>query len=371
MHTIRKLLISLLFIVFLLSSLNIQQTTADDGLYPYNDISFQLIKNPTGEQGATTTTTFYSIIDSYVASTSPTSNYGTETKMYVGNHTNGNQNVAVMRFNLTSLPDNAIVTNVIFRLYCSVKNAPTVQKRLTASRMSSTTWTETGVTWNNYGGFSTTNQTYVDRYVDTIGWYNWTVTNMVQYCLDNTEEYVNICMRYAIGVNAYEDEWHSRENTNDPQLVVTYHVPEWYAVETWYSTLQTSSWHTSETWLATVTGKSWSLVEVWYSSILAKTFHFVESWNTFIRGISFTFVEVWKSVPGYSSTPLINTFGYIGFILLFISLPTIAFGGKKGFSLRHSENKTHLTILIVGLIMLALALLVLFIFSVMIYETWI
>ena len=86
--------------------------------------------------------------DATVFNYTPDNNYGASTLMYVQSSSSQNQYAAsLVRFNLSMIPQNATIENAYLNLYpYSVSGPPTLRiQRL----VSTTSWTETGVTWNN------------------------------------------------------------------------------------------------------------------------------------------------------------------------------------------------------------------------------
>jgi parallel beta-helix repeat protein len=102
---------------------------------------------PTATTPPTSTTTFSPIADTYVRLASPTSNYGTNSSLYVAGGTASYQ--TYLKFTISGLP--GIVKSATLRLY--VTNG-TVDGP--AAYGTDPNWTETGLTWNNRPAITST-----------------------------------------------------------------------------------------------------------------------------------------------------------------------------------------------------------------------
>ena len=154
------------------------------------------------------TLVFGAVADSHVKSTSPNSNYGSETTLRVRNGTIDGSAIydPYLKFSVTGIT--GPIASVTLRLFVSIGNNDGGTVYATG-----TTWTETGLTWNNAPGIGgpalasigkTTTGTWVEipLWPDAIGG-------------DATYAFV---LRTAITSSGY---YSSREGTNPPELVVT------------------------------------------------------------------------------------------------------------------------------------------------------
>jgi hypothetical protein len=158
------------------------------------------------------------VADAVVYSLTPDANGGTENPMYILSKASDYRAIYV-RFNLSSL--SGAVTSAKLRLYTQEWRAgTTTDTKVAVKFVSSDTWTETGITWNNKpapgealsAGVSDVHNSYIE--ID--------VTPKVQTELAGDK---NISL-YLYVPNAWADPWDmrtsitSREGTNKPQLSV-------------------------------------------------------------------------------------------------------------------------------------------------------
>ena len=149
----------------------------------------------------------------------PDANGGSENPMYILPKASDYRAI-YMRFNLASVSGS--VTNAKLRLYTQEWRAGTTTDTKVAVRFVSTdTWTETGITWNNKpatgevlsAGVSDVNNSYIE--ID--------LTSKVQTELSGDK---NISL-YLYVPNTWADPWDmrtsitSKEGTNKPQLSIT------------------------------------------------------------------------------------------------------------------------------------------------------
>jgi hypothetical protein len=90
-------------------------------------------------------------IDTTLDQNNPTTNLGTDTGLYVGSGAGGNRYRALLKFDLSGIPANAVVSSATLSLYCSgAAGAGT----LTIARILSgnSSWTEAGACWNTRDG---------------------------------------------------------------------------------------------------------------------------------------------------------------------------------------------------------------------------
>lgn len=169
-------------------------------------------------------------------------NYGSCDKIYLNGASTAPKDRVLVRFNLSSIPSNAIVSSATYRL---VKLSGDNTSINTSVHRLTNNWTEgtascTGTTgvasWNNRmastpwttpgGDFFATPAASIN--VAGNGTYNWTITSLVQDWVSGTHSNFGLITKYTTeNINA-EKEFASTENgtaANRPSLSVTYAVP--------------------------------------------------------------------------------------------------------------------------------------------------
>jgi hypothetical protein len=155
--------------------------------------------------------------DSYVAQGSPTQNNGTDGNLFVESRIllvlNQNQRTLV-GFTLPSIPSGCTVLLAKLQLFATgAEGTRTIQAyRVTSS------WTETGVTWNNQPTTTGTPATSASG----LGWREWTVTTIVQNQYSGTNH--GFLLRDSSeSASGFRQTYTSREGaSNDPELVITF-----------------------------------------------------------------------------------------------------------------------------------------------------
>lgn len=159
--------------------------------------------------------TVYSNADSLVAEAAPTTNFGTSATYFgVRSYSSGDAR-SLVRFPLPSVPEFCSVTDATLRLYTSSG----VTGRTLQAHQVSANWTEAGVTWNNQPGITGTAATAPSV---ASGWVSWSVTSMVQAMYSGANDGFRVRDAYENSSTARDQSMHPRENTNDPELVVTF-----------------------------------------------------------------------------------------------------------------------------------------------------
>jgi len=135
--------------------------------------------------------------DTYVDSSNPNSNYGGQTYLEVENSTFGSppyqsiyQDIVWLKFDLSTVPNGAVIDGATLSLYTFFVGETF---NVTACYCSENSWTELGITWNNYPrtGFISVDSLSV---ATSDKWYNWTVFDAVKYSQDNNLTAVTIAL---------------------------------------------------------------------------------------------------------------------------------------------------------------------------------
>jgi hypothetical protein len=159
--------------------------------------------------------TVYSNADSLVAEAGPTMNFGTSaTNFGVRSYSSGDAR-SLVRFPLPAVPAFCSVTGATLRLYTS---SGATGRTLQAHQVSAS-WTETGVTWNTQPSITGTAVTAPSV---ASGWVTWSVTSMVQAMYSGANHGFRVRDASENSSTARDQSMHPRENTYDPQLVVTF-----------------------------------------------------------------------------------------------------------------------------------------------------
>lgn len=149
--------------------------------------------------------------DAWIDQNSPTSNKDTDANLRVKSQDSNRNRRTLVGFTLPSLPANCAVTSATLRLFNNHLDAG----RTIAVYRAASSWTEAGVTWSNAPATtgSAVNAT------TAAGWMTWTVTTHVQAMYVTNDGFI---VRDANEDNAgaIENQFDSRENTDDPQLIV-------------------------------------------------------------------------------------------------------------------------------------------------------
>jgi len=160
------------------------------------------------------TRTITSTADSYVQQGAPTTNSGTATTMLVQPNSAAVRR-SLVNFDLPLTPSGCSVTAASLKLWVSATGG----SRTMNAYQSGGSWTETGVTWNNQP--ATTGSAVGVTSTGANSWTTWTVTSIVQAQYAGTNNGF-IVQDSNEGSGTTSQTYHTRENTNDPQLVITY-----------------------------------------------------------------------------------------------------------------------------------------------------
>jgi len=181
----------------------------------------------------------YPVADSYVHKQHSSSNYGSANSLQLRGP-DGFQRIAYLKFDLSVLPPGAYVTSA--KVYLCLFDGDSSTENVDASFVSSDSWTEYGITWDNKPAYSATPTSSTPvagpSYSGIGDWYNWIVTSDVasEYAGDKV-----LSLAFTLR-NAYEQKYfHSKEyydTSGDPYLEVTYVTLDHFHVYVTPSTVQ-------------------------------------------------------------------------------------------------------------------------------------
>lgn len=159
--------------------------------------------------------TVTSSIDSWVEERNPATNYGTAIDIFVQSKATAENRRLLVKFPLPSQPANCSVSVAVLRLNASsTQSGRTIQVFRAAA-----SWTETGVTWGNQPATAGTASTYSPT---ANGWHESTVTTLVQELYSGSNHGFIIRDQTENSGGTSDQKYDSRENTNDPELRITF-----------------------------------------------------------------------------------------------------------------------------------------------------
>lgn len=146
----------------------------------------------------------------------PTTNYGADTILQTSAQT-GYSKIIFLQFNVSGIPAGATGISAELRL----RSTSTTSAAITAHAVSSTTWSETGLTWSNKPALGT-----------QLGSADSSHTSGAD-SVWNVSSHVNGNGTFALGLNTTfsgDTTFSSREGANAPVLIVTYNPPSSYNI---------------------------------------------------------------------------------------------------------------------------------------------
>ena len=199
-------------------------TASSDGLYGFytraTDNAGYVEDAPVSPPDASTTVftvaaeaSYSPIGDSYTASAYPDTNYGTTSQLGVGVYPLNSQHIYI-KFDLSSVPDSAIITSATLHLYKTTGLFPPPDAYTTSDFYSgtSTPWTETGITWNNASSI----MSFLSSGSSEGGnWFGWDVTSYVtaEVAGDNI---LSLLLRYPIETSPGTGTYYASKETPVP-----------------------------------------------------------------------------------------------------------------------------------------------------------
>ena len=213
---------------------SIKQVFYPDGHYVYDLLKGAWVEKgkawlplewPSIPQVKATTTTFYSVADAQVHNTEPNTNLGSQNVMEIRPESDSDIRRPYWRFDISSIPAGATINSAQTKLYANwvwVKTTHTIRLyRPTAS------WGEYSITWNNQPSVVDTGYVF-SGYLSDGYWITWDCKSVVQGWVSGSFPNYGFNAREPSGPSGHI-QVHSRENSNDPQLIVDYTtVPTYY-----------------------------------------------------------------------------------------------------------------------------------------------
>jgi len=167
--------------------------------------------------------------DLWLISRAPDNNLRTLTTMRVGPRADEGMNRSIVKFDLSTIPQGAVITSVKLYLYATqtAENTSDFYDVYTASGTGVTTWNYTTATWNS----TQPNWTYTlaeddEVFITQAGFYSWDITSslsagdIVTFGILSKIEEASTNQRAYFATSRYED------TNSHPYLEITYTVPE-------------------------------------------------------------------------------------------------------------------------------------------------
>jgi hypothetical protein len=159
--------------------------------------------------------------DAYVfEGSSGNDNFGTSTALEVRKASGANDRWTYIKFDTTAV---ATVTSARLRLFGNLTSTTSTTVRTQAFGAANTTWTETGITWNNKPPSGTTVQAAVTLVNNstTARWYEWDLTAYLQQEKAAGRNVVTLVMKNDVNTNPAATFGSRQASSNRPELRVT------------------------------------------------------------------------------------------------------------------------------------------------------
>jgi hypothetical protein len=154
-------------------------------------------------------------LDSWIEEKNPTTNFGTALDIFVQSKATAENRRLLVKFTLPSQPANCSVSVAVLRLNASAtQSGRTIQVFRAAA-----SWTETGVTWSNQPATDGSASTYSPT---ANGWHEAIVTARVQELYSDSNNGFILRDQTENSAGTFDQKYDSRENTNDPELRITF-----------------------------------------------------------------------------------------------------------------------------------------------------
>ena len=159
-------------------------------------------------------------MDSYVASSSPDTNFGSSTTLNVS--ANSIQAYAYMKFDLSTLPTDITIISATFQVYLSDDEGSIyVNDQIGPYLCSDNSWGEQTINWNNKPGFaSSATSVWSIPIIYYTGYHSWDITKDVNAALQSRglTEVLKFASKHNDGVMVFQ----SKEGGNSPKIDIEY-----------------------------------------------------------------------------------------------------------------------------------------------------
>ena len=171
------------------------------------------------------TTTLYAVADAFVRSWQPDTNFGSDNSIGLtySEIDTAEEEAAIIRFDLSGLPAGAVIDSASMDLYLTSASGTSSKNILVYTVTSS--WSETGVTYNNFPTIQPNFPLYATVNSTTGQYKSWLITSYAQYWQANPSQNYGVMLRRSTSETDFFDRiFESREaNNHKPRLVITYH----------------------------------------------------------------------------------------------------------------------------------------------------
>jgi len=156
--------------------------------------------------------------DAYVCSSYASTNYGSSTDLRVRQFDSGSLYRSFLKFDISSIPSDAIITDAKLKLYVNYRSA---NDNWELHAVSDDSWDEDSITWNNQPSYGSLLDSI---YVNANGWFSWDCTDYIESEVDAGASVTSFMLKLdgEEGTVSSGGNADSKEGDNDPVLEVTY-----------------------------------------------------------------------------------------------------------------------------------------------------
>jgi hypothetical protein len=159
------------------------------------------------------------VADTYIYSSTPTTNYGSATTLYSGNQSASATGRALFRFYLSGIPTGATVTSASFRASLAQTSATAASLNIELRRID-TAWQEATVNWSTPLSYTGANN--VTGVGTAPGYYSWNVTGLVQAWVNGGANNGLALISQSEGTLGWRGFLSRESAVSKPALVITY-----------------------------------------------------------------------------------------------------------------------------------------------------